>query len=161
VPPSRPPAPVTAVPRRWRLFCAGVAVVVAVVLGYVALSLPDQDTGVSFDVADQVALALLGLVLGAGVLALGRPRVDADATGLRVRNLGGVREVPWTAVRAIRFDRRFKWATVVLTNDDEFALLAVQAADGERAAAAVEGLRALLSAARAQEPTPPPLLHGD
>jgi hypothetical protein len=161
VPTSRPPAAVTAVPRRWRLCCAVVAAVVAAVLGYVALSLPSQDTGVSFDVADQVALAVLGLVLGAGVLALGRPRVDADPNGLRVRNLGGVHDLPWTAVRAIRFDRRFKWASVVLTNDDEFALLAVQAADGERAATAVEGLRALLAAARAQEPAPPPLLYDD
>ncbi|MBB3081838.1 PH domain-containing protein [Geodermatophilus sabuli] len=154
------PTPVSAVPRRWRLLCAVVAVVVAAVLTYVGLTLQDDTTGVvTYTTADQVAVVLLGLVLAAGVLALGRPRVDADADGIRVRNLFGQRHLPWTAVQAVRFDERFKWATLLLRNDDEFAVLALQAADGERAAEAVEGLRALLAAARAAEPAPPPLLH--
>jgi hypothetical protein len=159
-----PPA-VSAVPRRWRLLCASAAVVVAAVLTYVGVTLPQNATGVaSFDVADQVALVGLGLVFGAGLLALGRPRVDADERGIRVRNLAGERTVPWTAVRAVRFDRRFRWATLLLTNDDEFALLAIQGADGDRAVEAVEGLRALLAAHRAQQPPPPPsppLLYED
>jgi hypothetical protein len=157
-----PPTAVSAVPHRWRLLCAAVAVVVAAVLTYVGLTLHSDDSGVvTYTTADQVAVVLLGLVLGAGVLTLGRPRVDADADGVRVRNLFGARELPWTAVQAIRFDRRFKWATLLLTNDDEFAVLALQAADGERAAAAVEGLRALLAAAEARRPKPPPLLYPD
>jgi cytochrome c biogenesis protein CcdA len=161
VPPSAPP-PVSAVPRRWRLLCAAVALVVVAVLTYVGLTLTSEVSGViTYTAADQVAVVGLGLVAGAGILALGRPRVDADASGIRVRNLLGEREVPWTAIRAIRFDKRFKWATVLLTNDDEFAVLALQAADGERAAAAVEGLRALLAAARAQEPARPPLLYDE
>jgi hypothetical protein len=151
---------VSAVPRRWRLLCAAMALVVVAVLTYVGVSLQENVTGVAtFTTADQVAVVGLGLVLGAGLLALGRPRVDADAEGIRVRNLLGQRELPWTAVQAVRFDKRFKWATLLLTNDDEFAVLAVQAADGERAAAAVEGLRALLAASRAQRPAPPPLLY--
>ena len=47
----------------------------------------------------------------------------------------------------------------VLRNGDEVALFAVQAVDSERAVRAVEGLRALLAAAQAQEPAPPPLLY--
>jgi hypothetical protein len=159
-----PPA-VSAVPRRWRLLCAAAAVVVAAVLTYVGVTLPQNATGVArFTVADQVAVVGLGLVLGAGLLVLGRPRVDADADGIRVRNLFGERILPWTAVQAIRFDRRFRWATLLLTNDDEFAVLAIQGADGDRAVEAVEGLRALLAAHRAQQPPPPPgppLLYDD
>ncbi|RBY82842.1 PH domain-containing protein [Geodermatophilus sp. TF02-6] len=152
MPTPAPPA-VSAVPRRWRSLCAVLAVVVAAVLTYVGVSLPDNVTGVArYTVADQVAVVGLGLVLGGGLLALGRPRVDADATGIRVRNLLGQRELPWTAVRAVRFDKRFRWATVLTTDDDEFALLAVQGADGDRAVDAVEGLRALLAASRAQPP---------
>ncbi|WNV77556.1 PH domain-containing protein [Geodermatophilus sp. DSM 44513] len=164
MPPAAPPA-VSAVPRRWRLLCAAAALVVAGVLTYVGVTLQDNATGVArFTTADQVALVGLGLVLGAGLLALGRPRVDADLTGIRVRNLAGERALPWTAVRAVRFDRRFRWATLQLTNDDEFAVLAIQGADGDRAVDAVEGLRALLAAARAAEPPPPPrppLLYDD
>jgi hypothetical protein len=153
---------VTAVPRRWRLVCALAAAVVVAVLTYVGLTLHTQDSGVvNYTTADQVAVVGLGLVLGAGLLALGRPRVDGDASGVRVRNLLGERTVPWTSVRAIRFDQRFRWATLLLTNDDEFAVLAIQGVDGERSAAAVEGLRALHAAARAQEPARPPLLYDE
>lgn len=156
-----PPA-VSAVPRRWRLLCAAAALVVAAVLAYVGVTLKENVTGVvTFTTADQVAVVGLGLVLAGGLLALGRPRVDADASGIRVRNLLGERVVPWTAVRAVRFDRRFRWATLLLTNDDEFAVLAIQGADGDRAVEAVEGLRALLAASRAQQPPPQPLLHDD
>ena len=163
--PATAPTAVSAVPRRWRLLCAGAALVVVTVLAYVGVTLQENATGVArFTTADQVAIVGLGLVLGAALLALGRPRVDADATGVRVRNLAGERTVPWTAVQAIRFDRRFRWATLLLTNDDEFALLAIQGADGDRAVEAVEGLRALLAAARASQPPPPPrppLLYDD
>jgi hypothetical protein len=163
--PAAAPTTVSAVPRRWRLLCAAAALVVVAVLTYVGVTLQENATGVArFTTADQVAIVGLGLVLGAGLLALGRPRVHADATGVRVRNLAGERTVPWTAVQAIRFDRRFRWATLLLTNDDEFALLAIQGADGDRAVEAVEGLRALLAAARAAEPLPPPrppLLYDD
>ncbi|MGY1814981.1 PH domain-containing protein [Blastococcus sp. SYSU D00820] len=160
---GRPPA-VSAVPHRLRLLCALLAAVVVVVGVFVALSLPSQDTGVSFGTADQVAVAGIGVLLAAGIVALGRARVDADAEGIRIRNVVGGRELPWSAVRAVRFERSSWWATLRLGNDDEIAVLAVQSIDGERAVAAVEGLRALLAAARAAEPPPapePPLLYRD
>jgi len=69
------------------------------------------------------------------------------------------RELPWAAVRAVRFDRKSAWASLALENGDETAVIAVQAVDGEYAARAVEGLRALHAAARAQDPVPPPLLY--
>ncbi|RFU19598.1 PH domain-containing protein [Geodermatophilus marinus] len=159
--PTPAPPPVSAVPRRWRLLCALAAAAVLAVLTFVGLTLDEQTSGVvRYTAADQVAVVLLGVLLALGLLALGRPRIDADADGVRVRNLAGTRTVPWTAVRAIRFDRRFRWATLRLTDDDEFALLAVQGADGGRAADAVEGMRALHAAALARQPAPPPLLYG-
>jgi hypothetical protein len=143
-----------------RLLCALVAVVVVAGMTVVALSLPSSSTGVvAFGPVDQVALGGLGLVLGAGILFLGRSRVDADATAIRWRNVVLQHELPWSAVGAVAFDRKSSWASLVLRNDDEVALFAVQAVDKERAVQAVEGLRALLAAARAQEPAPPPLLY--
>ena len=70
-------------------------------------------------------------------------------------------ELPWDAVRAVAFDRTSSWATLRLRNDDEVALFAVQAVDREHAVRAVDGLRALLRAAEARRPAPPPLLYPD
>ncbi|TFV91700.1 PH domain-containing protein [Blastococcus sp. CT_GayMR20] len=154
------PAPVTAVPRRMRQVCAAVAAVVVGVMAYVALTLPSTtNTVVAYGAADQVAMAGLGLALAAMILALGRSRVDADADGVRFRNIALGHELPWSAVRAVAFERKSPWASLVLENGDEVALLAIQAVDRERAVAAVEGLRALRAAARANDPKPPPLLY--
>ena len=154
------PPPVSAVPWLMRLLCAVVAAVVVGLMLVVALTLPSSSTGVvRFGVVDQVAIAGLGLVMGAGILFLGRSRVDADARGLRWRNVVLQHELPWSAVRAVAFERKSPWAQLELRNGDAVALFAVQAVDKARAVEAVEGLRALLAAAKAQEPTPPPLLY--
>ncbi|WP_091536927.1 PH domain-containing protein [Modestobacter sp. DSM 44400] len=114
----------------------------------VAVLLKSSTTGVvAFHTADQVAMVGLGLALGAGVLWVSRPRVDADAEGVGVRNIVGSYRLPWTFVRAVRFDRHSPWASLLLTNGEEVAVLAVQAADKQRALDAVQGLRALHAAA--------------
>ena len=144
---------VSAVPRRLRLVCAVSAAVVLAVMSVVALLLKQSSTGVvAFGTADQVAMAGLGVVLAGGILAFGRPRVDADAETVVVRNVVGRHELPWSVVREVRFDRGSAWATLVLVNGEEVAVLAVQAVDKQRAVAAVEGLRALLAASRAGIP---------
>lgn len=137
------------------------AVVTAVGLG-MAWTLKENSTGViEFGAVDQVAVAGLALLLGAGILFLGRSRVQADAESIRIRNVALQHELPWSVVRAVAFDPKSSWASLVLRNGDEVSLLAVQAADKERAVRAVEGLRALLAAAQAREPAPPPLLYPD
>jgi hypothetical protein len=150
------------VPRRLRIICAAAAAVVVVAMVVVGLLLKSSATGVvTFRTSDQVAMIGLGLLMGAGILLLGRSRVDADADGIRVRNILGRHELPWSAVTAVRFDRNSAWASLLLTNDDELAVLAIQAGDRMRAVTAVEGLRALLAHARSLEPAPPPLLYDD
>jgi hypothetical protein len=159
---SDSPAPVSAVPRRMRQLCALVAAVVVVAMTYAALTLKSSSTGVvRFGMVDQFAIAGIGLVVGAGLLALGRSRVDADAEGIRFRNIALGHELPWTVVRAVAFDRKSPWASLVLRNGDEVALLALQAVDKQRTLRAVEGLRDLLAAAQAREPARPPLLYDD
>jgi hypothetical protein len=145
-----------------RLLCALAAAFVTGSMLVAGLLLKSSSTGVvKFGTGDQVAIIGLGLVLGAGILLLGRARVDADLAGIRIRNIATRHELPWQVVRAVRFDRKSAWASLLLANDDEVAVLAVQAVDRERAVRAVEGLRTLLAAARAREPAPPPLLHDD
>jgi PH (Pleckstrin Homology) domain-containing protein len=153
VPADTPPHPVSAVPRRLRLMTALMAGALVVAMTVVAVLLKSSTTGVvSFHTSDQVAMVGLGLAMGAGVLLVGRSRVDADAEGIRVRNVVINHELPWSAVRAVRFTEHSPWATLVLANDDELAVSAVQAADGDRALVAVRGLRALLADHQARHP---------
>ena len=155
MPADTPPRPVSAVPRRLRLITALAAAGLVAVMTVVAVLLKSSTTGVvSFHTSDQVAMVGLGLAMGAGVLLIGRSSVDADAEGVRVRNVVVRHALPWSAVRAVRFDEHSPWATLVLTNDDELAVSAVQAADGERALVAVRGLRALLADHQARHPVP-------
>ena len=143
-----------------RLVCAVVAVVVVLVMLFAALTLRSSSTGViTFGPVDQVAVGGLGVLMGLGLVWLGRSRVDADAEGIRWRNVAMTHELPWGVVRAVRFDRKSSWASLLLRNHDEVALFAIQSVDKERAVAAVEGLRALLAAAQAKEPARPPLLY--
>jgi len=143
-----------------RQVCVAMGVVVVVVMAYVAATLPSTtNTVVVYGTADQFAMLGLGLALAAGIISLGRSRVDADITGIRFRNIALGQSLSWSAVRAVAFERKSPWASLVLENGDEVSLLAIQAVDRERAVAAVEGLRALHAAARANDPKPPPLLY--
>ena len=143
-----------------RLVLALAGAVVVAVMVVVAAGLKETtNTVVTYRTSDQFAMVGLGLVIAAGLVFLGRSRVDADAAGVRVRNVVVHHELPWQAVRAVRFERKSAWASLLLENGDEVSLLAVQAVDREYAVRAVEGLRALRTAARASDPVPPPLLY--
>jgi hypothetical protein len=145
-----------------RLLCCLTGAVVFGVLLFVAITLPANSVGVvEFGVVDQIAIGGLGLVLGGAIAWLGRSRVDADAESVRFRNVALTHELPWQAIRAVRFDPKSSWASLLLENGDELSVLAVQAADREHAVRAVEGLRALHAAARAKDPARPPLLYDD
>ena len=108
-------------------------VVIAVLLGNT------RSEGVVFGVGDQVAMVLLGLLVAGGVLLLARPSLVADDRGLRVRNIVASHDVPWEVVREVAFRDGSPWATLELADDDQLALLAVQASDGDRSVAAVRG----------------------
>jgi hypothetical protein len=124
------------------------AVATVVAFGIVAVLLRTSDTGVYFRLADQVAMALLGVLIAAGVLLLARPRVRADARGIEVRNVGVPRYLPWELVRAVAFPDGASWARVDLPDDEYLAVMAVQAVDGQRAVVGIRKLRALHAAAR-------------
>ena len=87
-------------------------------------------------------------LIAAGVLALARPRVVADARHIVIRNVIGGYDLPWEVVRAVRFDHGSPWVTHDLQDDEVVAVMAVQATDKQRALRAVRGLRALLAASR-------------
>ncbi len=136
-------------PRRLRIIAWVLAVAIVVAMVVVGLLLKQSNSGeVIFRTADQLAMIGLGVILAGGVLIMTRPYVRADASGLVVRNFGGVKHIPWQVVRSIRFSGAAPWATLELEDDDALSLLAIQAVDGETAADATDGLRRLLSESR-------------
>lgn len=141
--------PVVVRPRRLTRVCWATAVVVTVLFGVVAYGLGRGTSGAAqFQVVDQVAFFLLGLMLAGAVLLFTRARVEADAAGVVVRNPFGTKRLPWQVVRAVRLDDGAPWAVLDLQDDETVQVLAVQANDGDRAVDAVLALRALLNASR-------------
>ena len=96
---------------------------------------------------DQTAMIGLGVLIGLGILAFTRPRVRADAEAVRVRNVIGGYDLPWSVVRAVRFDRNSPWAVLELHDDETVPVHALQAVDKEYALDAVRTLRTLHKAA--------------
>jgi hypothetical protein len=122
------------------------AVVVFVVFQIVAVLMPTDNAGATFDVKDQVATGIIGLILAGLFVMLTRPRLSADPTALRLRSfLGGWRTVPWELVVRVEFPRKVRFARLVLPGDETLAIYAIQRLDGERAVAAMQRLRALFA----------------
>lgn len=124
------------------------AVVVVAVFSAVATTLrgaTDSGKGV-FQAGDQWAMIGLGVLGALGILMFTRPRVEADARGIRIRNLVGGYDLPWDVVRSVQLTRGAPWASLELKDDDLIPVMAVQAADKAYAVEALRGLRALLAA---------------
>lgn len=133
-------------PRRLRVICliSGFAIMVLFAVLSTAMHGKTEGGGV-FERGDQVAMIALGVLFGLGILSFSRPRVRADAKGVRIRNVVGGYELPWEVVKAVRFSRHSPWASLELADDDEVTIMAIQAADKEYALDAVRGLRRLLA----------------
>ncbi|MGV0646542.1 PH domain-containing protein [Mycolicibacterium sp. XJ879] len=101
-------------------------------------------TGVIFRTADQVAIALLGVVIAGAVLLLARPRLRIGAAGVSVRNLLGYRLIPWSQVVDVSFPPGARWARVDLPDDEYIPVMAIQAVDKDRAVDAMDKVRELV-----------------
>ena len=141
--------PVMARPRKLTRVCWALAVVLFAVFAVLGQALRGGPEGAAqFQLADQIAMTLLGLVVGGSALLLTRPRVVADERGIRFRNVLGFTYLPWEVVSAVRLDDGAPWASLDLQDDDTVALLALQSNDGEATVDAVLGLRRLMAASR-------------
>jgi hypothetical protein len=147
--PANPP-PVLIRPQLTRIIAWVAAAVFLLTSVWLAAALQGSLTGGRELVgpADRVAMVGLGVIAALAVLLFTRPLVEADADGLRVRNIVGGYQLGWGQVREVRFDRDSSWATLELYDHDVLAVLAVQAVDAERAVAAVRALRDLHAAHR-------------
>jgi Bacterial PH domain len=126
-------------------FAYGAALLIAAVGVVLGVLLKIASTGVVFQTADQVAIALLGVVIAGVVLLFARPRLRVGASGVAVRNLFGYRLIPWSDVVDVSFPRGARWARVDLPDDEYIPVMAIQAVDKERAVEAMDRVRGLLA----------------
>ena len=125
-------------------FAYGAAFLILAAHVTVGALLKIRSTGVIFQTADQVAIALLGVVIAGLVLLFARPRLRIGAQGVAVRNLLGYRLIPWVDVVDVSFPLGARWARVDLPDDEYIPVMAIQAVDKNRAVEAMDSVRALL-----------------
>jgi hypothetical protein len=141
---ATPTSTVTARPVRSARIATVVAALVAVAFVIIAVLLPHTTDGVNFTAADQFGIGGTGLLVAVGILALTRPRLRADASGLDVRAFfGSSRHVDWDLVTAVDFPPKARFGRLVLPGDELIVLYAVQRADAERSVSVMRELRAL------------------
>src|SRR5688500_20327540 len=75
-------------PKRVRVVCAVAAAAIFVLFTIIGTALTTVGEGV-FKPGDQYAMIGLGVVFAAGIMLISRPRVEADESGVRVRNIIG------------------------------------------------------------------------
>jgi hypothetical protein len=127
------------------LFAYGAAFLIAAAHIAIGLLLKISSSGVIFQTADQVAMAILGLVIAGLVLLFARPRLRVGPAGLSVRNLLGDRLVPWPEVVDVSFPVGSRWARIDLPDDEYIPVMAIQAVDKDRAVNAMDTVRSLLA----------------
>ena len=132
-------------PHRTPIFAYVAAFLIAAAHIVVGLLLKIESSGVIFQTADQVAMALLGLVLAGAVLLFARPRLRVGAAGLSIRNLLGDKLIPWPDVVGVSFPGGSRWARLDLPDDEYIPVMAIQAVDKDRAVAAMDTVRSLLA----------------
>lgn len=130
-------------PRRTSRVAVVAAVLIAGFWITIAALLHGDATGVYFRPADQVAMALFGLLMAGAVLLLARPRLRAGAAGIAVRNVLGEKIYPWEMVEDISFPPGSSFARIELPDDEYATIVALQSADGPRAVTAMNQLREL------------------
>ncbi|MGU3499025.1 PH domain-containing protein [Mycobacterium sp. C31M] len=125
-------------------FVYGAAFLIAAAHIGVGFLLKVGSSGVVFRTADQVGIALVGVVIASCVLLLARPRLRVGPAGIAVRNALAYKLIPWSEVVDVSFPAGARWARVDLADDEYTAAMAIQAVDKERAVVAMDQVRELM-----------------
>jgi hypothetical protein len=126
-------------------FAYGAAILILAAHVMVGVLLKARSTGVVFQTADQFAIAGFGVVVAGAVLLFARPRLRVGKNGLAVRNMLGEKLIAWPDVVGVSFPMGARWARVDLPDDEYVPLMAIQSVDKERAVAAMNRVRELVS----------------
>ncbi|WP_454789981.1 PH domain-containing protein [Mycolicibacterium lutetiense] len=131
-------------PYRTPYFAYGAALIILLAHVAVGVLLKVGSTGVVFQTADQVAIALLGAIIAGVVLMFARPRLRVGPSGVAVRNLVSFKVFPWSEVLGLSFPAGARWARLDLPDDEYIPVMAIQAIDKGRAVEAMDEVRDLI-----------------
>ncbi|MGA8047954.1 MAG: PH domain-containing protein [Dermatophilaceae bacterium] len=117
-------------PRRGRAVAMTMAILSVLIFTGFAVLAPSPEEGGSFAVGDRVMMTLLGLLIAGFLWRYVAIKAVPDERGIDIRNLILSRRVEWDEVEAVRFHGGAAWPVLVLRDDEEVAVMAVQKADG-------------------------------
>jgi len=152
VPGSGPDA-MTAQPVRSALVAKVLAVLILIVFTVTAFVMRKANAGAHLVASDQLATFIIGVVLAGVALLPTRPRLVADAAGVRCRAfLGAEKIIGWDMIVRVEFPKKLQFARLVLPGEETIALYAVQRLDYEQALRTMSALRELHSQYLASHP---------
>ena len=102
---------------------------------------------------EQLARRGVGLILAGACLLLTRPRVWANASYIRVRNVFSTKTLPWGVIRDVGVTEGSSWGLLDLHDDDQLSMLGLQVGDGQYAVNAMRRLRVLHAASSTSKGT--------
>jgi Bacterial PH domain len=126
-------------PRRGRVVPHALAALSLGAIVVVALVVP------TFQVADRLALIILGGAIAVALYFFGRCELRAAASGLTVVNILRTTELDWAEVLDARMEPGEPWPTLDLADGTTMAAMGIQSTDGKHARQAVAELRDLIA----------------
>ncbi|PRX98443.1 PH domain-containing protein [Allonocardiopsis opalescens] len=140
--PIQPPTlPVVWRPRRARTVPRAMAVVVNIATIGLAAALPG-----SWMLSDRLMMIALGVLIGAGLLFLTRPKIVGEEHRLIVVNIVRTRVLDWAEIVHISMREGEPWPTLDLADGSTLAAMGIQSSDGDHALRQLTELRAAVTA---------------
>jgi hypothetical protein len=94
---------------------------------------------------DRLGFVVVAALIGGGLYRLASVSALPSETGLVVRNVLLTRRLEWAEILGIHFGTGDPWVLLDLSDGDTLAVMAIQRADGERAAAEASRLATLMA----------------
>lgn len=130
-------------PRKTRIFCYAIAAGLVLVMGIVAVILPD-DGARAWNLTSRIALFLVSLPMAGFLHRHADVRIIATDAGLEIVNLFKRHRLQWGEVLAVRLQRGDPWAYLDLSSGETIAAMGIQNSDGAAAPAAARQLAHLV-----------------
>ena len=121
------------------------------VCGVMWFALP-SDVRAAFNPLEVATLLLVLIAILVVLYGIARTRLDADATGLHVVNGYRRHDLEWTEIVSINLGPGAPWAVLDTDDGRVVKVMALQAADGDRARSACAWVRERIDAHAGREP---------